>query len=119
MASKSSPSTPSVHYQYLIHFAYHGTYGWCVDYVVRVESTTYGLRKAAEVVNSRHPVGESLKLPSFDSAPHTNSSSHTKEQCAYYTGLSSVCKDLPLSTPDPRVLCYDDPCSKYASGEAR
>lgn len=119
VANKSSPSIPNVHYQYPIHFAYHDIYGWYVDYIIRVENITYGLRKAAEIINSRRPVGESLKIPSFDNAPHINPSSHTKEQCAYYTGLNSVCKDFLLSTLDPQVLCYDDPCSKYASGEAR
>lgn len=122
---QTAPSEPhkwNVHYQFPIHWIYHGWWGWHVDYAIRTENMEQGIAAVADIVNARAAErGEALRLARSASRAvnqqksHRNrSSSRTEDEkvqlCKYYTGENSICARALEATYDPLVLGYANYC---------
>ena len=60
---KEKIHSADVHYQFPIHWAYHGWYGWHLDYIIRVEALDKGINEVASIINDRASMrNKSLRL---------------------------------------------------------
>ena len=115
---KEKIHSADVHYQFPIHWAYHGWYGWHLDYIIRVEALDKGINEVTSIINDRASMrNKSLRLAENQLTDvNVNVKSETKEShkkeslCKYFTGQYAMCGHALEKTMDPRVLGYDNYC---------
>lgn len=85
-----------------------------MDYIIRVETMSEGVREVAARVNSAaQSRGEKLKLASeLFRIANENGNSRTIDTCEWFSGPYESCLRAPDKTMDPHVLCYQNPCLK-------
>jgi hypothetical protein len=114
---KSNYTSPQfdMHYQYPLHFAYHDSNGWFLDYIIRVDHTMgAGIEEVTRIINSRRPPNETLSLkPPLNRYVNKKDVKTTNfgSLCEHFSGVNEVCRDFLVKTLDPQVLCYNNPCS--------
>jgi len=114
-AKKTSKLTEHVynsHYQFPIHWAYHGWWGWHVDYIIKTEDMPAGIAEVAQLVNAAADErGEALRL--MTSAVDVNvrpTNRSRRETCRFYTGAFSGCAHALERSQDPFFLGYQHWC---------
>ena len=112
------PPKRDIHYEAPAHWAYHGWWGWHVDYVIRMESMGEGMRGAAAEIVARASaadkplaqllIAKQVELGNFFASSQTPMAA--RAVCRWYSGANRSCHAAVERTLDPLVLCYDDPC---------
>lgn len=108
----------NAHYQFPIHWAFHGWWGWHIDYAIRTEAMDDGIAEVAAIVNGRAAArGEPLRLMGKSVSVNVQRRAATatpkddKELCTWYSGGHAHCAAALERTLDPTVLGYADYCA--------
>lgn len=113
--SKKPGHSNDPHYQFPVHWAYHGWWGWHVDYLIRVEDIDSGVAEVASIVNARAAErGEELRLRGEFKSVNVKQKPAAQEKadlCQWFRGKFQHCAVALEKTMDPYVLGYSDYCS--------
>lgn len=112
-SSEPKVHTNNQHYQFPIHWAYHGWYGWHLDYIIRVEDMEDGIREVAKIINHLAQLrGINVRLSdNFTSVNRRETSLDKENLCKWFTGNNTDCAVALEKTMDPLVLGYTNYCS--------
>lgn len=126
---KSSETDPqhtwNTHYQFPIHWAFHGWWGWHVDYIIRTDRfLEQGIREVSSRINDKAKLrGEPLRSRNQartvnkqkNMQPLSRNIDEKTKICKYYTGKNAICAKAIEYTMDPCVLGYENFCSDFSS----